>query len=242
MKNTFYRFEFKYRIPQWKLRGFEFDCLQLGLERDPNSSYIVSSLYFDKPVLLPDYDDKAGGFLRRKKVRARIYGETIDNIDGVWLEIKEKYDMMIYKRRIIISVSEWNELLKLYTINNALRRRLNDKERRILEEFIFDIASVGRRPHILVSYKRKPFFYYFGSRKVRLTLDYQISALSTSRFGSIKKPMDVLSGWAVIELKYNEFLPVAIRCLIEKYNLGRDAYSKYALGVEAVRWFNVPAR
>lgn len=241
MQNTFFRFEFKYPVPYFLIPYIESDFMNMGLEKDSSVAdrgfYYVSSIYFDTPAL-SDYFDKNGGFLNRKKVRARIYSPEIQWHDAdspnIWLEIKEKHDMMIHKKRVAITPNEWLGLLESRNfIYDKILSRLKNPEDSIFSEFVYLTASQARRPYIVVQYKRRA-MYYPGKKPVRVTFDYDIRAEKNSLF--CENPSeDVSREMAVIELKFTEALPWPIKFVIEKYNLRRDAYSKYAHSVDAVK-------
>ena len=241
MENHFFRFEFKYPIPLYLMPRVENDLINLGFERDSsnaNKRYYVSSIYFDTPVL-SDYSDKSGGFLKRKKIRARIYENTLTmdapNTPSVWLEIKEKYDMMIFKRRVLVTPNEWELLLKSpFYANKYISPRLSEAEEKILSEFIFWLAYERRKPYILIQYKRRAFQLKASKERIRVTLDYAIKAQKTHDF--CPAPMnDVSQKQAVIEVKFGEKLPWQVKFILSKYALRRDSYSKYSKGIEAVR-------
>jgi len=245
MQNTFFRFEFKYPVPAALIPSIESDLLSMGLALDASNTdegfYYVSSIYFDTPTLV-DFNDKIGGFLNRRKVRARIYSKELpqNNIDSpsLWLEIKEKHDMMINKRRVQITPREWGMLLRsnsdAYT---KILSRLSDPEDSIFSEFIYLVASQARKPFVVVQYKRRAFHYFSETKPVRVTLDYDIRAQKGSSFCD-NPSADVSGETAIIELKFKKVLPWPMKFVIEKYNLRRDAYSKYAQSVDAVTKFH----
>jgi len=242
MQNTFFRFEFKYPVPYSLIPSIESDFMNMGFEKDSPSLldgfYYVSSIYFDTPTL-SDYSDKAGGFLNRKKVRARIYGQEIQQINPdsptIWLEIKEKHDMMIHKRRVAITPAEWAGLLESRNFAyDKILSRLKNPEDSIFSEFVYLIACETRKPYVVVQYKRRAMHYYSEKKPVRVTLDYDIRAEKNSSF--CKTPSeDVSHDMAIIELKFKGALPWPVKFVIDKYNLRRDAYSKYAHSVDTVR-------
>lgn len=243
MQNTFFRFEFKYPIQESLIPRIEDDLLTLGFERDATAGqekYYVSSIYFDTPTL-SDYFDKLGGFLERKKVRARIYGKVIEgkqpDSPSIWLEIKEKYDMMIYKRRVCITPNEWNLLLESpQSAHRMALSRLSGYEKSILKEFIFLLTYQNRKPYVLIQYERKALQHWGTERPIRITLDYNIFAEKNHCFTEYPSA-NVSNKRAIIELKFKERLPWRFKFLLSKYNLRRDAYSKYAHGVDAVKQF-----
>ncbi|MBI1888706.1 MAG: polyphosphate polymerase domain-containing protein [Candidatus Spechtbacteria bacterium] len=243
MQNTFSRFEFKYPIQDHLISRIEDDLLLLGFKRDVKFSsgqYTVSSVYFETPHL-SDFFDKIGGILGRRKVRARIYGKEVNNTDrsrpSVSLEIKEKYDMMICKRRIWITPEEWETLLESpHAAYRKISSRRVGKERHVADDFIFLLASQQRKPFLLVQYERKAFELGASDNPIRITLDFDIFAKKTHLF-SPHPNVAVSRKKAVMELKFKDRLPWQVKFLLTKYNLKRDAYSKYAASVDAVKKF-----
>lgn len=237
--NEFFRFEFKYQILESQIKSLEHDLSALGMKHDDvMEQYTVSSLYFDN-YELTDYNAKAGGFIKRIKIRARIYEEGLsENTRVVWLEIKEKNDMTISKRRVSVTPHEWLLLSKALHPPKSLCNRLEKHECRIMNEFIFHISSANRRPVLLVQYMRRPYTYKTAAGTLRITFDYNLHAASASKLSPQQGLTKVMPGKAVMEIKYNNFLPPFMKMIIEKYRLRRDAYSKYALGFEATRKFN----
>jgi len=245
MADTFLRFEFKYPIQSRLLPSIELDLLKSGFKKDEandsNSGfYYVSSIYFDTPML-KDYHEKAAGLLKRKKVRIRAYskkplGEEPGS-DKIWLEIKEKHDMMISKKRICVSPHELNLILRSpHSAYRAIITRLSPEERPFFSKFIFLIVSESRKPYILIQYKRKAFQYLSGEDRVRITLDYDIRAEKRKPFSS-EPSTDVSKGFAIVELKFGKKLPAPVKFILEKYKLQRDVYSKYTNSVDATRKF-----
>lgn len=245
MTNTFFRFEFKYQIPAILIPSLENDLLAAHFVPDKanvkeHSFYYVSSIYFDTPTL-SDYFDKAAGLLNRKKIRIRIHERSmpIEKQDDfkVWLEIKEKHDMMIWKRRVCITLAEFELFMSRSSLAyKKISERLSPLERANFSEFIFTVAYQNRRPYIVVQYKRRAFHYSSSKDHVRVTLDYNIRAGREDYFCA-NPSSDVSGNLAVMELKFKKELPASIKFIIHKYNLVRNAYSKYASSVDAVRRF-----
>ena len=108
------RFEFKYILDPIQEQALR-SAVNRFMEPDPlaarrGGSYPVTSLYFDTPQLA-DYYDKSGGYLMRKKLRARIYEPSLrPETPEIWLEIKKKYDMSFEKSRVLISHEDWKNL------------------------------------------------------------------------------------------------------------------------------------
>lgn len=225
-KEKFKRYEIKYildTVTAIKVRDF---IEAIGMERDknaPTKGYTVTSLYFDS-IGLDDYYDKAGGYLARKKVRARIYGRDLgDNISDVHLEVKHKRNMFVAKDRIAIDKSEWEEF-----INGT-----NDK---ILDDFGLHSLVDGRVPTVVVRYKRDAYEERFMDR-VRITFDTDIEYVSGEETAMEKSEsydtIPVSPDDTVMEIKFSGALPWWFRLMVRKFDLKREANSKYAMAVDA---------
>ena len=245
MAETFLRFEFKYPVLRSLIGSIERDLLKMGFKKDEaigsgEDFYYVSTIYFDTPTL-QDYHDKAAGLLERKKVRARTYARDISgggsDSGKIWLEIKEKHDMMISKKRVCVSRDELDMiLLSPHLAYGTISPRLTPEERPIFSKFIFYLTSENRKPYVLVQYKRKAFQILAGSNRVRITLDYDI--LAEKRRSFCRHPSGKVSrDLAVMELKFSEKLPALVKFILDKYNLRRDVYSKYNNSIDVVRKF-----
>jgi len=240
MSSLFSRFEFKYLIPEALIPAIEGDLLAAGMKKDSaGNPYTVTSLYFDTPYF-SDYNDKSGGFLRRKKVRARIYGQSLNALasPGIWLELKEKYDMRIFKRRVAITREEWQKFPYLLQNPRELLGRFGQPEQKIFSEFRFEMLRGTRIPSVIVSYNRKAISKIIAGQKIRMTLDYGLKAARPSLDLETRHSRKVMPGWGVLEVKYERFLPAYVNILIQKYSLQRDAYSKYARGLETIRRYS----
>jgi SPX domain protein involved in polyphosphate accumulation len=240
MSSPFSRFEFKYLIPEALMRAVESDLLRFGMKKDAaGNPYTVTSLYFDSPDFC-DYNDKLGGFLRRKKVRARIYGESLHSMTDptIWLELKDKYDMKIFKRRIALPKKYWENFPAILREPNFLQGAYKAQEKNIFDEFRFEIAHASRMPSVLVSYLRKAFIQTIAGQRIRITLDSALKAARPSPDFETRYSRRIMPGWGVLEIKYDKFLPAYANILIQKYNLRREAYSKYARGIETIRRYN----
>lgn len=79
----------------------------------------------------------------------------------------------------------------------------------------------------MVRYTREAFLYAPGN--VRVTLDGDIRAGAPERFLIPKKLLPALGGLAVVEVKYDAFLPEIVKLAVQVPNRQGTACSKYAL-------------
>lgn len=227
MNENLARFEFKYVLdPVTALKARDF-VESIGLAPDmntPANPYTVTSLYFDS-FGLDDYYDKAGGFLVRKKVRIRAYADAFHtNAFDLYFEVKNKHDMFISKERAVISKKQWNDIV-------------SGDFKGLFPLFDYQITREGRIPTVIVRYEREAFEDWFYGR-VRVTFDRNIEAIRPGtdlQEGQRWYDMVPVSDQeTVMEVKFSERLPWWFSFMVEKLDLERAAYSKYAHAVDAL--------
>ena len=97
---------------------------------------------------------------------------------------------------------------------------------------LFHIAMSQRKlvPKVIVAYERKAYIYEPGN--VRITFDRNIRASNQiGLFGRQEISYDILrqENDAVLEVKYDEFMPEFILQMLETGNMRQTSYSKYRL-------------
>lgn len=197
--------------------------LSTVLQADDNENsvegYRVISLYFDS---LSDSCLNAGkeGSYYRRKYRIRIYNDSLDNVK---LEVKEKLGSKVYKLSKYITIEEMYQLMCGQCIPAV--SSMQDPA------FLFNLAiqTQAIHPKIIVAYERKAYIY--GPGNVRITFDRNVRASrNISAFGMREISYTPLQERdAVLEIKYDEFMPKFILQLLELDSLQQTAYSKYRL-------------
>lgn len=208
-----YRNEYKYLINSSQRAVLE-TVLSGTMEPDPhtdeNGCYTIRSLYFD------DINDNClreniNGTNVRNKYRLRYYNNDLEYIS---LEKKGKENGMTSKLSRVISLDE------AMALQNG---HLNS-------EVVFPgMLLNGMQPKTIVSYDRKPFIYPAGN--VRVTIDYNISSsVETGKFLSGDYAMRPVldSSYSILEVKWDEVLPLHIKEMLMLSNLEWFAFSKYA--------------
>lgn len=233
------RFEFKYHLTPEKAI-FARDYIAQFLKKDPEAEmsgiYTVTSLYFDTPHL-SDYYEKGGGYLIRKKLRARIYEPGIsENTPNVFLEVKKKYDMAFLKHRVRVSREEW-DMLGRGEYARILSRERSPHEKKDLDAFLFLLLSEGRTPQYFIRYEREPFISNGGS-PIRITFDSHIEAAAHTSLSAPLHCEPVFPNLTVLEVKFTDSLPYWFTRLERDLELARDTFSKYANGIDATRRFS----
>ena len=182
----------------------------------PEGFYQVVSLYYDDP-----YDtalrQKLDGVNRREKFRLRYYGEK-----PAFFKLEKKYKVkgLCGKGSCRLSREEGERLLR------GDFAFLLEKEEPLAREFYAKLRR-GLAPKTVVRYTREAFLYAPGN--VRVTLDGDIRAGAPERFLIPQKLLPALGGLAVVEVKYDAFLPEIVKLAVQVPNRQGTACSKYAL-------------
>ena len=187
-------------------------------ENGPNG-YSIISLYFDD---LADscYQDTLDGHEVRDKYRIRIYNNSLDEIR---LEVKQKKDSRIRKRSKSIS----REQMYMLMDGQCIADEASADDPATL--FNIAIRTRGLRPKVIVAYERKA--YVFEPGNTRITFDRNIRASNRiEHFGQKDIAYDLLREQdAVLEVKYDEFIPGFLLQLLELGNMQQSAFSKYQM-------------
>lgn len=183
----------------------------------PDGKYFIRSLYFDTP-----YDkalkEKINGISRREKFRIRYYnGDT----SFIRLEKKSKLDGLCGKQSASLTAHEVQSIISgdigfMRTSENELVRELYDK-----------MNSQQLRPKTIVDYDREAFVYPAGN--VRVTMDCNIrTGLYSTDFLDMDCVTVPVTGAVILEVKWDEFLPSAIRDAVSLEGRHTSSFSKYA--------------
>lgn len=182
-----------------------------------NGLYEIRSLYFDdsRDTALRE---KIDGVSRREKFRIRYYD---GNASFICLEKKVKRDGLCGKRSVLLSVQEVQALL------SGDLDWMPGSGRSLIQELYWKMNSNGLRPKTIVDYTRDA--YVFPAGNVRVTLDFNIrTGLGSTDF--LNPTVTVPAGEvpAILEVKWDEFLPDIIRDTVQLPGRHTSAFSKYA--------------
>ena len=176
--------------------------------------YTIRSLYFDN-----DRDkalrEKLDGVNYREKFRLRYYN---GDVNFIRLEKKSKVNGLCRKESVLLTPAQ---------VEALLAGELDDTDP-LTREFLVKMRSQGLKPKTLVEYTREA--YIFAPGNVRVTLDYNIrTGLNGTDFlnpDCIMVPAK--DAPAILEVKWDEYLPDIIRDLIQLPGHRVGAFSKYA--------------
>lgn len=220
MEDAKYRHEWKHEIKYIDMLCMR-QRLKVIMRPDPhalNGVYEIRSLYFDN---LNDkaLREKLDGVDRREKFRIRYYNGDASFIN---LEKKSKVKGLESKFGALLSQAE---ALKIIEGDIAW---MATSDRPLVQELYVKMRCQGLRPMTIVDYTREP--YVYGPGNVRVTFDYGIrTGLRCTDFlnqGCATIPAG--DPIAILEVKWDEFLPDIIRDALNTPGRRVQAFSKYA--------------
>lgn len=225
-----YRHELKYYINSGVyaiLRG----RLETVMKRDgnaPNGNYRVTSLYFDN-IYESAYRDKQSGTMNRKKFRIRTYDMSKDKIR---LEEKIKDDDVGYKKNAWLTYDEYMSVLNGST-GFMTDERFSETS---ADDFFACVCTSGLKPAVIVDYMREPFICEAGN--VRVTLDSRLSVCYNTfdmfSENAIYYPV-FRNNEAVLEVKYDSFLPLYIKEILSGLPIMQESVSKFVLCTDTAK-------
>ncbi len=217
-QKIFKRYEFKYKITQEQKKNL-IEYMAKYMEPDKFGKSKICNIYFDTPsrILIRRSLEKP---LYKEKLRLRSYGQVGEN-DNVFLEIKKKYDGVVYKRRIVLSEREAMDYVE------GIGKLKNPNQ---ISKEIDYFLNLYREllPVIYVSYDREA-FYATDDYDFRITFDQNIIwrdynlSLTEEAYG--EKLID--DNVVVMEIKTSKAIPMWLVKFLSDNKIYRTAFSKY---------------
>ncbi|MBR3751398.1 MAG: polyphosphate polymerase domain-containing protein [Clostridia bacterium] len=181
----------------------------------------ICSLYFDTENfdLIRRSIDKP---VYKEKLRLRSYNvPTADK--KVYVELKKKYDGIVYKRRISLKYSD-----ALNFLQSGDCDKIKQKDKQIANELLFAISRYSLKPAMVVCYDRLALVCP-EDPDVRITFDTSIRARDYE--------LDLLKGshgWGVLdkdkyimEIKVNSAMPLWLVHALRECEIRPGSFSKY---------------
>ena len=215
-----FRHEWKHEISYADLLALR-ARLAAVMDRDVHAvggRYEIRSLYFDN---LADkaLREKIDGVNCREKFRVRCYN---GDLSLILLEKKSKVNGLCSKVQAELSPRE----VRAIAAGDA--RDLADSREPLVRELAFKMSTQGLRPRTIVDYTREPFVY--GPGNVRVTLDHHLRTGMNATDFLNPDCVTIPAGDApaILEVKWDSFLPSLIRDLVQVPGTRTAAFSKYA--------------
>jgi SPX domain protein involved in polyphosphate accumulation len=194
--------------------------------------YTVRSIYFDTEDLR-FYHEKMAGLKTRRKLRIRTYDSSFEQARA-FLEIKRRTGRTIFKERAQLPMSLVPlALLESEESETALEHTGTDRV--VLDRFRYNLQVLNLKPVVLVTYDREAFVGPDDSGG-RVTMDLGLRSLATPQLSQIFAEDELRAfdpSFFILELKFDQDMPVWIQDLVRRLHLRPEAYSKYCHGVDA---------
>ncbi len=223
MKNLRYRHELKHYINladcavlQSKLRHI----MKPDSHSNTEGNYLIRSLYFDTP------DDKAlmekiSGIGAREKFRIRFY-----NFDDSFIRLEKK----IKVNNLCAKLSTPLTRKQCEDIMAGNIEWLKKSEKPLLHDLYHKIQHQQLKPKTVVDYLREAYVYNAGNVRVTIDKSVKTGLFNTQVFDKDLSTVETLdSRVAILEVKYDAFLPEVINDIIQLGERHKLSVSKYAL-------------
>lgn len=215
-----FRHEYKHRINLSDLMQLQ-TRLSAIMDHDKHcgvdGTYEIKSLYFD------NYRDKVlrekiDGVDKREKFRIRYY-----NTDTAFmnLEKKSKINGLCNKQKTAITEEQCQLLL------DGKYHFLLESDSELMRELYAKMQYQVLRPTCIVAYRRECFVYPAGN--IRVTLDTELrGSYDVKNFLNPELQLLRRCSTAILEVKWDEYLPQMIRDAVQLKVRQTSSFSKYA--------------
>ncbi len=217
LQSTFKRYEKKYMINEEQYHQIK-ECLKDYTLSDEYGSYTVCNLYFDTDnyEIIRHSIDKP---VYKEKLRVRSYGIPGEN-DRIFLELKKKYKKEVFKRRIHLTVKEFEDY-----IYKGIKP---DKSEQILAEIDYYINMYKPYPRIFIACEREA-LKGKEDKNLRITFDrdirYRETSLSLQQGSGGTRIVD--ENMYLMEIKAEGAMPLWLSGILNSMCIYPRSFSKY---------------
>ena len=219
IQNCFKRYEKKFLLNRTQYEAMK-KGMESHMEPDAHCRYTICNLYYDTDdwELIRESIEKPA---YKEKLRVRSYG-CAKETDNVFVEIKKKYDGVVYKRRIVLPAKE----AALY-----LRSGLLTKPSQISREINWMRRRFPLKPKVFIAYDREAYAGAEGveNPELRITFDtklrYREDRLDL-RLGDDGNPL-LDEDKILMEIKIPGAVPLWLARLLSENDIHMTSFSKY---------------
>lgn len=216
-QTVFKRYEMKYLITKEQCEKIK-QQMRKYMVGDEYGHSTICNLYFDTPtyLLIRRSLEKP---IYKEKLRLRSYG-VADSHSQTFVEIKKKYQSVVYKRRVAMKESE--AMQYLLGKEDIVDSQISHEVDYFLEQY------PGLQPRVFISYEREA-FYAKGDSDFRITFDENILwrthdlSLCKGVYG-----MPILEeNQVLMEIKTGRAIPLWMTDLLTENRIYQTSFSKY---------------
>lgn len=216
-KEIFQRTEKKYVLSEEQFHKLQFG-MNKRMKQDEYGHHTICNIYFDTGCfdLIRTSLEKP---LYKEKLRIRSYGIPTEN-GNVFIELKKKYDGVVYKRRQELS---WKDAKRYLFLNEELKQ-----SSQILSEIDWFKDYYQPKPKAFLSYERDA-WYGIKDADLRITFDRNILGRGSELdfqygiWGSEILPKNKV----LMEIKTSKAIPLWLCYLLEENEIYPSSFSKY---------------
>ncbi|MBR6514874.1 MAG: polyphosphate polymerase domain-containing protein [Clostridia bacterium] len=216
-QTIFKRYELKYLITKDQ-KDEILSVISPYITPDSYGEATVRNIYFDTDSyrLIRHSTERP---LYKEKLRIRSYCKT-DKDTKVFVELKKKYDSVVYKRRIVMTESEAKEWIG---------RGSDPPDTQIGREIDYFISYYAPlSPKVLLTYRRQA-FYAVNEPDFRITFDEDIFCRSTdiSLGSDIYGDRILDENMVLMEMKTAGGIPLWMTRVLSERGIYKTSFSKY---------------
>lgn len=216
--SIFERQEYKYMLTK-KQKAKILETIEPYMAIDKYGHTTIRNIYYDtenyrlirRSIESPVY---------KEKLRVRSYELSHDD-STVFVELKKKYDHIVYKRRIPLKTAEAEKWL-----SGETQRPVDTQIAREIDYFLSFYKTL--RPALFLSYEREAYFSKTGG-DLRITFDENIlsretdMSLKVDAYGDYVLPPEL----TLMEIKCSGAIPKWLTRALSENNLYKTSFSKY---------------
>jgi hypothetical protein len=216
-QGVFKRYEKKYLLSDYQYKLLR-ERLAEYMEQDSYGLHTINNIYYDTD----DYRlirESLSKPVYKEKLRLRSYG-TPTSDSKVFLEIKKKYDGVVYKRRVSLGLEEANKYV--------LKGKQPSKTCQITKEIDWFLKSYDLTPKVFIAYDR---IALFGKEDndLRITFDTNIrwreDNLDLTKGSSGRQLLQ--PGQILMEIKIPGVMPLWMSHMLDELDIRSTSFSKY---------------
>lgn len=218
-QKMFERYEIKYLVNKKQREAIEARMAAGGMKPDQYGRHTIRNIYFDTPsyILIRESMEKP---VYKEKLRMRSYCLASEE-SPVFLELKKKFQSIVYKRRICLQEKE--------AMDYMLRGKQLPEESQVGHELdYFKEFYRSLRPSMFLTYDREA-HASFEDSDLRVTFDQNI--LWRTRDMDLKKTVygyELLPrGYSLMEVKTSGAIPLWMVEVLTEQQVYKTSFSKY---------------
>ncbi len=215
---TFKRREIKYLLDDDEYNSLK-ERLQARLVEDEHGRSTICNIYYDTPdfrIIRKSLEKP----VYKEKLRLRSYG-TAGAEDKVFVELKKKYNGIVYKRRETLTLAQSDEYLAGHT--------KAPYDTQIFREIDWFRDYYGNlKPAMYISYEREA-YYSLENPDLRITFDRNIMyrSYNLSLAAGVEGESILEAGQHLMELKAGGAIPVWLTKALDELGIYPASFSKY---------------